>query len=83
MTALVTGDEAPNVGSAEMGTVMGCLLAVSIRMEKEPEKANISNCERSLRSAANAVMQLWKNVQAEKTRREKALSRVKRKEIAA
>ncbi|WP_173584203.1 hypothetical protein [Acetobacter musti] len=57
----------------EIAIAMGDALTVDIRMEKDPQNSRIENCERMLKVAAHAIMQMWDDVQAEKARRAKLL----------
>lgn len=74
MSALAAGPRPRRMMSEEIAASMGTLLNVSIRMDQDPENAKIENCERFLKTAAHAIMQLWDDVQAEKGRRGKVIA---------
>ncbi|NHN93445.1 hypothetical protein [Acetobacter sicerae] len=82
MSALVAVGSPERLDWDEVAKRIGDLTTVWSRLEHRTSEVNTSNCERSLRNAAAAIMQLWDDVQAEKSRREKALPRVKRKALA-
>lgn len=81
MTALATDAPDKKMTNTEIAASFGDVLNVSIRMEENPQDAQIENCERFLKNAAQGIMQLWGDVQAEKARRRKVVSSVKRKAL--
>ncbi|BCI68072.1 hypothetical protein AAJCM20276_26960 [Acetobacter aceti] len=82
MSALVAGSSGERLDWDEIAKRIGDLTTVWSRLENRPSEVNTSNCERTLKKAAETVVQLWEEVQAEKARREKAVSRVKRQALA-
>jgi len=75
MSALVPDFDAkaPRMTDLDLARAMANVLTVDIRLNEEPERANTDNCERTLRTAATAIMGLWAATQDEKMRRREAL----------
>ncbi|GAB6966333.1 hypothetical protein JCM25156A_03700 [Komagataeibacter kakiaceti JCM 25156] len=68
-------EDAQPLPANEVAGELGKALAVCTRIYHEPDRANTDNCERSLRSAAHGIMQMWNDVQRIKLERARQLGR--------
>ena len=68
-------EDAKPLSATEVAGELGKAFAVCNRIYHQPDRANTDNCERSLRSAAHGIMQMWNAVQQIKRERTRQLGR--------